>query len=164
MGGSGGRHVYKCETPAELQAALNNVSEGNKTIAVGPLIDISREFRVVVLDGQIKVMFEKQRQEGVWHHNLRLGALPKEVTDKKLAAELSAFALNVMDTLQARLAAVDIVQTPQGLAVMEVNSGIMLGHFSEHSPANHAQAAAVYKEIITKSLGEGPASVKIGSI
>lgn len=152
IGGSGGRHVFKCETLAELQEALHKVTEGNKTIAVGPLVDVTREFRVVVLDGTVKVMFEKQRQEGAWHHNLRLGAEPQEVTDKKIAAQLSKFALRVMEVLGARLAAVDIVETPQGLAVMEVNSGIMLGHFSEHSPANHAVAANVYKEIITKSL------------
>jgi len=152
IGGSGGRHVFKCQTKAELKVALQKVMQGNKTIALSPLVEVSREFRVVVLDGQVKALFEKQRQDGVWHHNLRLGATPQTVTDKALATRLKDFALNIMDALQARLAAVDIVETPQGLAAMEVNGGIMMGHFSEHSPANHTQAAALYKEIIIKSL------------
>lgn len=152
IGGSGGRHVYKCETNAELHAALAKVAEGNKTIAVSPLVAVKREFRIIVLDGQVKAMYEKQRNHGAWHHNLRLGATPQPVTDTTLAAQLRDFALKTTATLQARLAAVDIVETPEGLAVMEVNGGIMLGHFSEYSPANHAVATALYQEIIIKSL------------
>lgn len=152
IGGSGGREVFKCQTKTDLKVALKKVMQGNKTIAVSPLVEVSREFRVVVLDGCVKLMFEKQRQGDEWQHNLRLGATPQEVADKALAAQLSACALDVINVLQARLAAVDIVETPHGLTVMEVNGGIMMGHFSEHSPANHAAATALYTEIITKSL------------
>jgi glutathione synthase/RimK-type ligase-like ATP-grasp enzyme len=136
----------------ELAKNLALVAEGEKAIAISPLLVLNREFRVLVLDGEVKILFEKRRQADIWHHNLRLGAKPVAVTDTTLAAQLHSLALNVMSTLQARIGAVDIVETPTGLAVMEVNGGIMLNHFGAHSADNQAVAKNVYQEIITKSM------------
>lgn len=147
---SGGRGVFKCETRANVETALAELSLSEKLIAVGPLVPISREFRVLILDGVARLLYEKQRQPGAWHHNLRHGATPVAVTDSALSTRITHLAQRTMQVLKARIGAVDVVETPDGLAVLEVNGGITLSHFGAHSPANDAAARAIYAEIIEK--------------
>lgn len=150
LGGSGGRGVYKCETPDELAAKLALTAKHERVLAVSPLAAITREFRVIVLDGQPEIIYEKQRAPGTWHHNLHFGATPVALTNVALRTKLTDLALATMDALQARLAAVDVVETPDGLQIMEVNGGITLRHFAEHSPANAAAAKQLYQKIMAK--------------
>lgn len=152
VGESGGYDVVKCDTKDDVTLALSELSARHRVLAVSPFITITHEYRVVVLDGTVLLSYAKHRKPGVWHHNLKLGATPQPITDEALRTKLEQFALVVMRTLGARLAAVDIVDTPDGLHVMEVNSGITLDRFSTYSQKNAQTAHGVYTAIIRASL------------
>ena len=112
------------------------MSTRRKTIALSPFLEISAEYRVILLDGQPKLVFEKKRHGKQWRHNLKYGSAPEVITDRTLYKELVALAITTLDALQGRLAAIDIIDTPDGYKIMEVNSGITLSLFSDSLPVN----------------------------
>jgi glutathione synthase/RimK-type ligase-like ATP-grasp enzyme len=62
-----------------------------------------------------------------WRHNLGLGARPGIVdVDAKEHAEALELARRAMAALGLTFGSVDVVTTPEGLRVMEVNAGVML--------------------------------------
>lgn len=153
VGESGGYDVVKCTTQDELATSMRELASRHRVLAVSPFAQIQRECRVVVLDGQPKVVYEKLRQPGTWHHNLTLGATPQLITDTVLRKKLERFATTALGAIQGRLAAVDIVETPVGWQVMEINSGIAFDRFSAQSDEYASIARNIYGDIIRASLG-----------
>lgn len=151
-GQSGGTDVYKCETEAELLTAFDTLAHRYQSIAISPYTDITAEYRVLLLDDRPKVVFEKIRQPGQWQHNLKFGSTPKLITDNALLDILVPFARRALQAIGGRLAAVDIVSTPQGYKVLEVNGGVTLNFFSSESQRNRDQARAIYGDLIDASL------------
>jgi glutathione synthase/RimK-type ligase-like ATP-grasp enzyme len=151
-GWSGGIDVFKCRTEAEVIETMQELARRHQVIAVSPFTDIKAEYRVLLLDDEPKVVFEKVRQKGAWHHNLKRGAVPQIVDNAKRKSELVAIAKQALLIVQGRVAAVDIVDTPAGYQIMELNCGISLSAFSTHSAQHTMLAHAIYTEIITKSF------------
>jgi glutathione synthase/RimK-type ligase-like ATP-grasp enzyme len=151
-GWSGGDDVMRCHTKDDVDAAIRDLASRHQSIAVSPYIDIRAEYRVLILDGTVKVIFEKVRPDGEWHHNLKRGAMPEVVTDEALRQPLIALAQKALASLAGRLAAVDIVVTPDGYKVMEANGGISLSHFSDHSVEYKKIAEHIYGELVDASF------------
>jgi glutathione synthase/RimK-type ligase-like ATP-grasp enzyme len=151
-GESGGTDVFKCTTPAELAAAVTTLASRHQTIATSPYIEIKAEYRVVWVDGEPKVVFEKVRPNGQWQHNLKFGALPVLVADNNMRQKLVDMAGAAMAAVQGRAASVDVIDTAEGLQIMEINGGITLNFFSQHSPEFHDLTRSIYADIIEKSL------------
>lgn len=150
MGESGGFDVIRCETRAELTAALQDLATRHQNLAVCPYIHIAREFRVVMLAGEPLLVFSKTPAAHEWRHNVRLGATPALVTDAARTTELTALARSAMQATSAELAAVDIAETPEGYKIMEINGGISLAHIAEVSPDLRRAARAVYSAILAR--------------
>jgi glutathione synthase/RimK-type ligase-like ATP-grasp enzyme len=147
-GESSGRDVFKATTIKELEEVIKDLATRRQTIALSPFLEISAEYRVILLDDKPKLVFEKKRTGNEWRHNLKHGGKPVLVTDEKLNKTLVSLATKALNTLQGRLAAVDIIDTPDGYKVMEINSGIALSLFSESSPKNYQVAKALYSDIV----------------
>lgn len=121
--------------------------------AAAPFIDIKREVRVIMLDGQSLVMYEKQPVmiRGLKMFNLGLGATPKNIEPD---TELISLAKNAQKELGLRLSTVDIVEDVDGnVRVMEVNDSIMMEHYARYSQENNARAIDTYSSIVDVMMG-----------
>lgn len=89
-----------------------------------------------------------------WRHNLAQGSVPV-VLDRALpdVAEWCALASRAVRALQVEVASVDIVVTPAGPKILEVNSGIMMESFARHHPDGRAMAYRFYDRILCAALG-----------
>jgi glutathione synthase/RimK-type ligase-like ATP-grasp enzyme len=89
-----------------------------------------------------------------WRHNLGGGAAPR-VFDRN-APEIRpiiALACHAIDALGVTVASVDVVATPGGLKVLEVNSGIMMENLARHSSYGYDLAYRFYDRIVCHALG-----------
>ena len=118
--------------------------------AVSPFVSIVREIRLIVLDGEVLLSYEKSpiTIDGLPMFNLGLGATPTLTT---VPPQLQKLAASALEALQLRLGSVDIVQLEDGsYKILEVNDGIMMEHFV-HTSADYMSAGlSVYRAIIEK--------------
>lgn len=150
--GTGGTGIIKCDTYEQAVDAIGKLTQYYNALAVSPFVPIAHEYRVVVLNNTPYISYAKLRQNDNWRHNLALGSKPYVITDKTLCTKLEQLALQTMQALDANVASVDIIDTHGELHILEVNSGIMLNNFSQHSPQNAAAAHAIYTDIIKASM------------
>lgn len=59
--GTGGIHVYRAKTSAELETALQRIFGVHHAAAVSPYIESKNEYRVIMIDGQATAVFAKVR-------------------------------------------------------------------------------------------------------
>lgn len=76
------------------------------------------------------------------------GASPEIIKDPAVVEPLSAFALQAAHAVGARFASVDVIQTAEGLKVLEINSGVMMEGFAAASKENYACAKAIYADAL----------------
>jgi glutathione synthase/RimK-type ligase-like ATP-grasp enzyme len=88
-----------------------------------------------------------------WKSNLGQGASPELIESGNLYNALSALALQAAKALSIDFASIDIVQTPEGLKVLEVNCGIMMENFIRSADENYGKAKAIYREAVEILLG-----------
>ncbi len=116
--------------------------------AASPFIDIKREIRFILLDGQPLLVFEKQAVllDGLKMFNLGQGAVPKDIVP---SAELLGLAARAQAALGLRISAVDVIETAKGdYRVLEINSGFMMEHYMRVSEEHKARAIEVYTKVI----------------
>lgn len=61
-GGFGGNNVYKAYTKFQLESIVTKLFERTNSIALCPLVEEADEYRSIVIDGKIKLMYLKNRQ------------------------------------------------------------------------------------------------------
>ena len=138
--GTNGVGVVRARNPLNLRRAVQELFERHRTICLSPWLPIEREFRLVLLDGDCLVSYEKLRSDGEWRHNLELGAKPRPIHDPALMTEMTPLAIRAADIINARFSAVDVVLVSGSLRVLEVNTGVMLEAYARSS-ADARQAA-----------------------
>ncbi|MCR5716405.1 MAG: ATP-grasp domain-containing protein [Lachnospiraceae bacterium] len=155
--GTGGDDVYRVRTPFELERAVSEIFRHSTDLAVSPYQPIAHEYRVIVLDGQIRLIFHKERakdpQTGeylTWKHNLGLGASAVIEEDPALKERLSSIVQMVYEKMDLRFASVDIVEVDGTYRVLEINSGVMMEFFSRQSAETYAMAKEIYRDAIRK--------------
>jgi len=197
--GSGGGGVYLVSTQFDLERAAHKIFSHSRTMAVSPYYEIEKEFRVVVLEGKVMLIYSKNipfvEGNGIstlrellvsyaqahtdfplkfddievdsevlelgrkyylnWKHNLGQGAYPQIVQDEIIIAQLSDLALKASKAVGITFASVDIIKVKDDLMVLEINSGVMMDHFSQISDNNYQIAKSVYQAAIEKMLSEG---------
>jgi len=89
-----------------------------------------------------------------WRHNLAQGSVAMILdTHDPEAREVCALAQRAVQALEVQVASVDIVHTPAGPKILEVNSGIMMESLARHHPDGRALACRFYDRILCASLG-----------
>ncbi len=150
LDGTGGRAVERFETLSQALQMIRGVDE--PAWAVSPYYDLRAEYRLIMLDNEALLIYEKTQP--TYRGNLKLfnlghGAIAKEVADDILRTQLITIAQRVMRAMSLRLAAVDIVRMADGaLWVMEVNDGICMEHYARQSVPCKERAAGIYEAII----------------
>lgn len=146
--GTGGHHVYHVQTPAELETASTAVFAAHHSLSLAPFVAADGEYRVMLLDGEPLLVYEKVRDDGEWRHNLGLGGRAVDVTDGSLSAELAEVAGPALRAIGLRFASVDIMATESGLTVLEVNAGVMMEHYGRSSDERRERAEAIYDRAV----------------
>jgi glutathione synthase/RimK-type ligase-like ATP-grasp enzyme len=195
--GTGGNDVYLVSNQFELENAAHKIYSRSRSMAVCPFYEIENEFRIVVLDEKIKLIYRKNipfivgdgistlRQLLVaylkenmecpvsfnipdedylkvlnsgkkyylhWKHNLGQGANPEIVQNEELVERLSDLALRAAQAVNVHFASIDIIETNNQYLVLEINSGVMMEHFSQLNNSNYQIAKRIYKEAIESML------------
>lgn len=197
--GSGGRQVYRVSDQYELEYAVFNIFEKSRSMAVSPYYDIENEYRIIVLNGNIKLVYVKQRPyiigDGLhtiqhlvleyidkshgklslskidendinkilckgevyylnWKHNLGNGAYAQIEDNRFIEDNLSAIIDKAVNKMNIKFASIDIVHCNDGYKILEINSGVMMEHFSQQDEMSYTIAKEIYKEAILEMLGE----------
>jgi len=90
-----------------------------------------------------------------WKSNLGQGASPEIIESGELLSALSELAARATAALAIDFASVDIVNTPGGMKVLEVNCGIMMENFIRHAPENYGIAKSIYREAVLEMIAPG---------
>ncbi|WP_405584627.1 RimK family alpha-L-glutamate ligase [Streptomyces sp. NBC_01190] len=172
LSGSGGHDVRRARSRAGLLAELHHLAGRYPALAVSPWVPVGHEYRIIALNGRVELVFEKRvparparaetdaesdadawgDESGEWRHNLNRGAAAIPVTarqEPELSAALAELALRAMRSLGLAFGSVDIVEVDGALAVIEVNSGVTLEHFSDQAEEHHATAERIYAAAVT---------------
>lgn len=146
--GTGGRGVVLLRSLSDFQAW--QAADTSTRFALSPFEQLTSEYRVILLDGAPLVCYEKKAQptSDFTLHNLGQGAQPALVEAGEVYDSLLALAREGLRALGLRLAAVDIIYTPEGYKILEVNDGIMMEYFARKSDAFAAIAADAYAKIV----------------
>ncbi|MDK2809072.1 MAG: hypothetical protein PWP24_1809 [Clostridiales bacterium] len=196
--GTGGDLVYQVKTQKEAEYASQIIFSKASTMAACPYYPIEEEYRVIVLNGQVKLIYSKLRPTLIgdgfstilelltkaisnnmlspdalhyvreidpslvleenatlplhWKHNLGQGASAHIVENDTLFEALGALALAAANCLSISFASIDIIATEQSYLILEVNSGVMMEHFSDENETHRTIAKEIYREAILASF------------
>jgi RimK family alpha-L-glutamate ligase len=124
--GSWGRDVVRCETRDELDAALHRASfrgwfREHGALAQELVPPLGWDLRLVVAGGFIVGAARRSAAPGEWRTNVSLGGRSEPVAPPPLAR---ALAIAAAAAIRADLVGVDLLPTPSGYVIAEVNGAV----------------------------------------
>jgi glutathione synthase/RimK-type ligase-like ATP-grasp enzyme len=131
--GTSGRFVFKATNEAELDHATSEIFAAHLSLAISPFVEIEEEVRVILLDGEVQVVYSKERISD-WRHNLDFGARPILLEQGKPREACIAMAVQAAHAIGIRFASIDIVRVAGRWQVLEINSGVMMEVLGRHHP------------------------------
>ena len=155
--GSGGRKVFKVSNFKEAKKVYDDLKVMGEDVVVCPFYNFDNEYRVIVLDNEVKLVYCKERSFTLvngnkvyktFKHNLEQGAKAILVSNFKLKKVLGDIALKVSNCLNVRFASIDIALIDNEYKVVEVNSKVMMEYFSSSSDVYYNISKDIYKEAI----------------
>lgn len=152
--GSSGKFVHAVDDARSLYVQMADRSDIIWTAA--PLVQSKSEIRVVILDGEVQLMYRKvppaDEPTDMPVYNLGLGAQAQVLEPLgKSYVQLAKMAQQAVQAMQLRIAAVDIFQLTDGsYSILEVNASITFEHFARQSSENWRLAKHCYKSILEK--------------
>ena len=160
--GTGGDRVYKVTTPCGLETAVFEIFQKSAYLAASPFEEIENEYRAVILDGEVRLLYTKKRPSLTGNgkstvkelllENLGQGARALPVRDEETRREVGLIARRVFEGLNVRFASVDVVETAEGLKVLEINSGVMMENFAGQDEESRQIAKEIYRDAIRKMM------------
>lgn len=154
--GTGGRGIELC---GDREIARERIKKSDiEAWALSPYYNITREIRLVILDDEILLSYEKQPvvRGGMKFFNLGLGAVPIAYVP---TSPQKRMAIDAMRALGLRIGAVDAIECADGRTmILEVNDGVMMENFARYSEANKQKTAEIYEIIVKAQLTLGAAS------
>jgi glutathione synthase/RimK-type ligase-like ATP-grasp enzyme len=161
--GSSGDGVYLCRDQVEVRRRVHELLDREPSVVIQPFLELDREERWIVLDGQPRLRYTKRPADPVRSgrraplFNLALGAAVDEFGLAGADPDAERLAVAAARSLGLRVAAVDLVSGPEeGLAVLEVNSGLSFEHLVRLEPSRRADAVGVYDAVVTAALADEP--------
>ncbi len=147
--GGDGKHVYRIRQAADTKNITHTTVE---SWATSPWQDISKELRIVVVNGECWLAYEKTKPvivNGLKFFNLSLGAVAQHVDVQDISKSIRELAAGATGAIGLHIAAVDIVITEQGVAkVLEINSAFSLTRYAKTNTATYDEVAVFYDRLI----------------
>lgn len=157
--GTRGMNVHEISQTADIEPALREVFHQSYSASMCPFYQIKREYRLIMLDGEEKISYYKERCND-WRFNLGHGAIAYEITNEALHQKLLKIAQGAVRAIGLRFCSVDIIETTNHeLLVLEVNSGVMTRKFLSQYPERHPDVYKMYHEAVKKMFAESPDSM-----
>ena len=117
--GTHGGGTWKVSTEDNLNPTI-----GNRRAFLQELVDLPdrthRDLRVYVVGDEVVGAMYRYAPEGDWRTNVALGGAVEDATDD-LTDEMEQLAVDAADVVGLDYAGVDLVETPDGHAILEVN-------------------------------------------
>lgn len=148
--GTSGHGVKVCHTAEAVRACI--ADSGIEAWAISPLLEIEKEIRVILLEGEPLICLKKNHVliDGLKVFNLSKGATAERVLIDKSIVDLAKSAATRMNL---RLAAVDIVVLDSGeTAVLEINDGFMMENYARMSRENLKEVKQVYNRVVARMM------------
>ncbi len=92
-----------------------------------------------------KILKKDEVYEYGWKFNLSKGSMPFEVLDNDLKNKLLKLSEDITKTIDLNFCSLDIIDTNEGLFVIEINSGIMMNNYIKLMPNGRNVAKEIYK-------------------
>ena len=146
--GRSGIDVYRATRYIQVKKRLRQIFKRKNTALICPFLKIEAEYRVIYFKGNVELIFEKERKNAEWKHNLSRGATAKIVTDEGIKKQLSEFAMHVASIIDVDFASVDLIRVDGKLMVLEVNSSVSLEKFMEQVEKGRNIAKEIYSKAI----------------
>lgn len=195
--GTGGNQVFCVSNQNELENAVFKIFKKSRAMAICPYYDIQNEYRIIVLNGEIKLIYSKQRPyivgDGIhtisglllknmidngsnllfrqidrddfnkvlnngevfflnWKHNLGQGAYAHIENLNLVDDEINKIVEVLVGKMNIKFASIDMVKCNDEYKVLEINSGVMMEHFSQQNENTYIIAKDIYKEAILNML------------
>ena len=134
---------------------ISNIKKGSFEVFKNDLPDLEQKSMLQSLSStEIKnhVLPQNSTLFLNWKHNLYWGASIKEIKDLNLLEKLKNLAIETSSKFNLMACAVDIILTPKGLKILEVNSGLMMESFSKISKTNYKIAQNIYEKALKHSF------------
>lgn len=150
--GSQGMNIYRCTTKTEIENLVELLKD-KSNLAISKYYESELEYRFYILKGQTLFAYKKIKSHGGWKHNLSQGAIPVLI-DKNFSKylELENLAKQAFNSFGLEVAAIDILDTNDGLKVLEINNGIMMDNFASTSEEYYKMAKDAHRKMLFASL------------
>lgn len=148
--GAHGEGVHLLQTPTELAKLLQDEVLNQKIYVCQQYIPNERDYRLVVIKDEVKVVVERVRQGGgaEWRNNVSLGAERRILDPAEVDPLLKQLAVKAAAAAGLLMAGVDIMPDEKGqYVVLEVNSSPDL------NPGTLEAVGAYLMEETTRTLG-----------
>jgi len=145
--GSQGMNVFRCTSRSEI-FNLVNILKDKQSLAISKYYESEFEYRFYILKGEVLLAYKKIKGED-WRHNLSQGAkavLIDQKFDKYF--ELELLAKKAFTAFGLSCAAVDILDTKEGLKVIELNNGVMMDSFAATNHEYYKIAKEAHKKML----------------
>lgn len=157
-GSMAGRRVYRITSLDKIAPAAQQIlsldywHEVTPAVAMCPFYEIQHEYRVIMLDGEAKLLYQKTiSPTSEWKFNLSQGAKADKINDHSLIDQLIAIAQAAVRVLGLRFCSVDIIKTTtDDLLVLEVNSGVSVNAYLAQHPDDYDQVKEIFREALGK--------------
>ncbi len=154
--GTQGKGVIHLSDAREIDEVLSQTFARTYSASMCPFYEIEREYRLVILDGEEKLAYAKEKGTD-WRFNLKQGAKAVDITDEELHQRLIDIAKRAVAELGLRFCSVDIIETAKHeLLIMEVNSGVMIRHYVKQHPDRRDRVKNIYRAAIKALFTETP--------
>lgn len=148
--GQCGNNVFQITSEDQIPAALKKIFHQSMSASMCPFYHIRHEYRVIVLDGEECLSYQKNLGKG-WKFNLCHGATAQPIQDKIMHQCIVNLAKRAAKALNLRFCSVDVIDTmDHELMIMEVNSGVMTENYLKQYPAQREHVKAIYRDAIQK--------------
>lgn len=147
-----GKDVYKCDGSHGLPS---DIFKKYRSLVVSKYYDIDKEYRAVILNGEIKLAFSKTPKKGEWKHNLACGAEVEVVSTKSLPMAVHVWSEYLYKELGLRFASIDFfLDSTVKNRILEINNEVTLNIFAGMSEENYNMAKNVYREAVRTMFSE----------
>lgn len=151
--GGGGEDVYFAFNETDLALYIYDMVQRGLTVAISPFYSFTTEYRCTVLDNEVVMSYGKIKPEDSLQHNLSKGAQVID-TPEHLKEEMYSIAIKANKALGLRFSNIDIVDTHEGLKVLEVNDSVALKRVVRNSVDRQREAINAYVKAITALRGD----------
>ncbi len=106
-------------------------------------------FKDILVDEEYNSVLEKgEKYEYGWQFNLSRGSVPFEVEDEELKRKLIDLSKSITSKLDLGFCSLDIIDSLEGLYVIEINSGTMMKNYIEIVSNGREIAKEIYRSAI----------------